>query len=188
MKAAATKSPTVRAMGGDLSTLDGKTIPRRLAERLLAKFWPRFREAPCPNPDLEKPCQLWTGATCGGDYGWVGVQDGGERFGFYTHRLAFTERGGVIPPGYTLDHLCRQRTCGEPTHLEPVTRGENVRRGVSHSPEVRARAGKAISKALTGVPRPHDENWSSAVKAAWTPAMREAARQRLAAQRKRGAL
>lgn len=37
---------------------------------------------------------------------------------------------GSIPAGLDLDHLCRVRSCVHPLHLEPVTRGENLRRGV----------------------------------------------------------
>ena len=45
------------------------------------------------------------------------------------HRVLYAKRFGVIPDGMTLDHLCRQRSCVNPDHLEVVTNGENVRRG-----------------------------------------------------------
>jgi hypothetical protein len=35
---------------------------------------------------------------------------------------------GPVPEGLELDHLCRVTTCVRPSHLEPVTTGENVRR------------------------------------------------------------
>ncbi|MGH9151353.1 MAG: HNH endonuclease [Acidimicrobiales bacterium] len=35
----------------------------------------------------------------------------------------------VTPEGLTLDHLCRDRRCVNPAHLEPVTVAENLRRG-----------------------------------------------------------
>jgi len=45
------------------------------------------------------------------------------------HRLSYQIHIGPIPVGLDLDHLCRVRSCGNPWHLEPVTRAENVRRG-----------------------------------------------------------
>lgn len=38
---------------------------------------------------------------------------------------------GPIPDGFTLDHLCRNTSCANPAHLEPVTHEENVKRGRS---------------------------------------------------------
>lgn len=37
---------------------------------------------------------------------------------------------GPVSDGLVLDHLCRNRSCVNPAHLEPVTIGENVQRGV----------------------------------------------------------
>lgn len=46
-----------------------------------------------------------------------------------SHRIAFRDFGGKIPDGYSIDHLCRNPACVRPSHLEPVTHEENVRRG-----------------------------------------------------------
>jgi len=46
----------------------------------------------------------------------------------HAHRFAYEELVGPIPEGLDLDHLCRNKTCVNPAHLEPVTRAENVRR------------------------------------------------------------
>lgn len=45
------------------------------------------------------------------------------------HQLAYELLIGPIPEGLELDHLCRVRHCVNPAHLEPVTQGENIRRG-----------------------------------------------------------
>jgi hypothetical protein len=44
------------------------------------------------------------------------------------HRVAYELFVGQIPEGLQLDHLCRQPSCCNPAHLEPVTARENVRR------------------------------------------------------------
>lgn len=45
------------------------------------------------------------------------------------HRVAYEHFIGPVPEGMQLDHVCRVRSCVNPWHLEPVTVGENIRRG-----------------------------------------------------------
>lgn len=70
-------------------------------------------------------CWQWNGADNGHGYGCI---DLGGRI-TYTHRLAYEAFFGPIPEGYDIDHLCRNRRCCNPFHLEAVTRRENLMRG-----------------------------------------------------------
>jgi hypothetical protein len=47
------------------------------------------------------------------------------------HRAAYLMFVGPIPDGLDLDHLCRNRACCNPKHVEPVTRSDNLRRGLA---------------------------------------------------------
>jgi hypothetical protein len=75
-------------------------------------------------------CWLWTGSKSTG-YGLfaVGSTLDESRRKVRAHRWSYEALKGAIPAGLDLDHLCRVRACVNPDHLEPVTRGENARRG-----------------------------------------------------------
>lgn len=62
----------------------------------------------------------------------------GRRGSDYIHRVSYTHFCGPIPTGLTIDHLCRNRGCFNPDHLEAVTLVENVLRGNSQ-PAIRRR-------------------------------------------------
>lgn len=47
----------------------------------------------------------------------------------YVHRVLYEEFRGPIPDGVQIDHLCRNRCCANPRHMELVTSGENTLRG-----------------------------------------------------------
>lgn len=69
------------------------------------------------------PCIEWAGRLWKG-YGLLGR--GKDR---YAHRVAYREAYGEIPDGLELDHLCRNRRCVNPEHLEAVTHHVNLLRG-----------------------------------------------------------
>jgi hypothetical protein len=52
-----------------------------------------------------------------------------NRYPHYAHRWVYQWVVGPIPDGLELDHLCRNRWCVNPKHLEPVTHQVNAQRG-----------------------------------------------------------
>ena len=90
---------------------------RPLAER----FWEKV--------DKTDTCWLWTAYRCPLGYGRINVTSGAAPQ--LAHRIAYELCVGPIPDGLELDHLCRVPSCVNPAHLEPVTRRENVLRGIA---------------------------------------------------------
>lgn len=83
------------------------------------KFWARVeREVP-------DGCWQWTGAKNRDGYG--NVRRAGRVAS--AHVVAFQLLVGPVPEGLEIDHLCRNRACVNPAHLEPVPHRTNVLRG-----------------------------------------------------------
>jgi hypothetical protein len=76
-------------------------------------------------PKARGECWPWVGAISRDGYGRLGRD--------YAHRAAWEFHRGPIPLGWWIDHLCRNRVCVNPDHLEPVPPAVNILRGESPS-------------------------------------------------------
>lgn len=72
-------------------------------------------------------CWNWSGHKNRGGYSVLWF-DGKNR---YAHRISYNLFKGKIKKGFCIDHLCRNRECVNPNHLEMVTIKTNVNRGLS---------------------------------------------------------
>ena len=91
--------------------------------RVLKKYETRI------HVDEQSQCWVWTGPTNNG-YGVISRRMiiNGQRVGPRIHRIFYAQLHGPIPEGLCLDHLCENKLCVNPDHLESVTREENTAR------------------------------------------------------------
>ena len=85
----------------------------------------------------KKPCWDWPGHISREGYGRIWNKK--KRRPEYAHRVIYRLMVGPIPLGMELDHLCRNRRCFNPNHMQPVTHRENVLRGEGPAAEAARR-------------------------------------------------
>lgn len=88
---------------------------------LESRFWAKVDR----NNDGE--CWRWVASLNSAGYGQIYRDGRPDR----AHRVAYELLVGPIPEGLHIDHLCRNRWCVNPVHLEPVTLAENNRRAAA---------------------------------------------------------
>lgn len=86
-----------------------------------ARFWPKV--------DRGADSDCWPWKAWSNDHGYGTFYDGTRTV--RAHRFAYELLVGPIPVGLTIDHLCRNTSCVNPSHLEPVTQAENHARWVA---------------------------------------------------------
>lgn len=73
-------------------------------------------------------CWIWVGEKGAGGYGNFMYPVKGKYVN--AHKFSYLHHKGHIPDGLVIDHLCRNRLCVNPDHLEAVPGLENIRRGL----------------------------------------------------------
>ena len=96
----------------ELCFLDWET--RRSSAEARDKLYARFDA----KVDEAFPCWLWTAAISNTGYGSIGV----EGKTCYAHRIAYERYRGQIPLGFDIDHICGNRRCVNPDHLQLARR------------------------------------------------------------------
>ena len=90
------------------------------------RFWRTLRRVPDLDP---AKCWPWPGTRMAKGYGVLR-----RRYAkVYAHRVSYEIAYGPVPEGLVIDHICRNRLCCNPAHLEAVTTRENAMRGAGLS-------------------------------------------------------
>ena len=99
----------------------------------VARFWSKvdILTGPIPShaPHLGR-CWQWRAGRTKQQYGGFHPT---KRAMVLAHRFAYEATVGKIPRGMVIDHLCRNRSCVNPEHMEAVTNMENLRRGKGYA-------------------------------------------------------
>jgi len=104
-----------------------KRVPEHLRKRVYNRGDPLTR-ALLHAVRVDGGCWRWTGALTGSGYGHLKIA--ADQWA-QAHRLLYGELIESVPDNLQLDHLCRNRWCVNPCHLEPVTPRVNAQRSAA---------------------------------------------------------
>ena len=99
----------------------------RVVKSMASRFWDKVSGGGYVE------CHEWLAAKAPDGYGHFNYSRNGKRTVGVAHRVSYELTYGPIPSGLVIDHLCRNRACVNPLHLEAVTRSENTSRATSKS-------------------------------------------------------
>lgn len=114
----------------------GRFISRPIEERFFERVQEPF--------DVQNDCWMWTGSKTGNGYGQVWLNTKEKEA---AHRVAYKMFVGPIPEGFHVDHLCRNRLCVRPDHLEPLSAHLNI--GQWHRARTHCRKGHPYDRENT---------------------------------------
>ena len=103
------------------------------------------KKGPFPKKKYLGRCWIWTGYKNEDGYGRTSINGRSQ----YVHKFILESKIGRYPDGHETDHLCRVRSCVNPSHLECVPKAVNIKRGIVGS------AVAARQRAITHCPQGH---------------------------------
>lgn len=102
------------------------------------RFWPKVAQT-----GNACECWIWMSTIATNGYGRFKLN---PKKSVPAHRFAYEQTIGMIPDGLEIDHLCRERACVNPAHMEPVTHKVNTLRSLNFT---------AVHAAKTHCPKGH---------------------------------
>ncbi len=78
---------------------------------------------------IDGDCWVWMASKNQKGYGRMVITDSDGKRTKVVHRVIYEHINGPLPKGLEIDHLCKNRACFNPSHIEAVTHKENCRRG-----------------------------------------------------------